>query len=636
MSSRFVTVPIALILSFAFITPAAVLIGPLPVRAQTPIGVPTGEVNPLVVVPTGVTSAKTTISAFQEILTQVNTFLTQVATYAQWVNTFILQPLAFVMSGNLLKALTAGVVKFVIGQANGNGNPQFATNVQRTLQLVSDIQALAYIKQVGLTNSPFATSIRSALNTRYLQNSSLAGFWAANQCTLSAVSPDIQQYLAGNWSKGGIAAWFALTIRPQNNPYLLYMNSQAQLANVVVNAMNARSTELNWGQGFMSWCSASTEAQKAANTANTEYKACAANCSSSSNPVGCVAQCETRYGEGGGANPGDACTTTDGSAGTIQTPGSVIKATLDKVLGSQQDKLVQMGNIGSQINQIMSSISTIVQTVNLAQNILGGGSSGGLLNSGPMVTTFAPTRDSSGNFSSGYFTVTPGQINSDAASSTSAMNQQSNDRSNTAQHQADLENAATKLAGLSVTARAQLYKASWATIGTAAGTSQTNVQALIAACTASVDDMKANQNTGYYSQAFIDAAMAQIAEAQAALSSIVTPAVNTASAAPGIADAAIAMDTQVQNELANNSPNYQADLQKLQDMPPSLVNTYQAQQDAITTNNAKADPTGSLKIVPSTQQNFSTLVDRLNLLGTNATQLISTVCNPNYCPGGCR
>ena len=132
-----------------------------------------------------------------------------------------------------MKALTSSVLSFVIGKANGTGVPQFVVDVKRSLQTVGDSQALAYLRQVGMTNSPFAGSISSALRNDYMTKTSLAGFWAANMNTLERSSPDVPAYLAGNWSQGGVKAWFALTTETQNDPFSLYQHTQAQLAAVV-------------------------------------------------------------------------------------------------------------------------------------------------------------------------------------------------------------------------------------------------------------------------------------------------------------------------------------------------------------------------------------------------------------------
>jgi hypothetical protein len=175
------------------------------------------------------TEVETTISAVENVLSGVLDITNTAANYANMINAYILQPLAFVLSGNLMKALTSSVIGFVIGKANGTGVPQFVVDIQRSMQTVADGRALAYLRQINQTNSPFSSSIRSALASNYLTKSSLAGFWAANMNTLSRSSPNVPAYLAGNWSQGGVAAWFALTTQTQNNPYTLYDNARSQL-----------------------------------------------------------------------------------------------------------------------------------------------------------------------------------------------------------------------------------------------------------------------------------------------------------------------------------------------------------------------------------------------------------------------
>jgi hypothetical protein len=652
-------VPIALVLMTAFVVPSVLFF--IPVRAHAQLGVPTVEVNPLIVAPTGTTAVKTTLSAILEGLTQVNTFLTQIATYAQWVNTFVLQPLAFILSGNLMKALTAGVLNFVIGKANGTGIPQFAVNVQKSLQTLADAKNRAFISQVGLSGSPFSSSIAGALNTNYLTRSSLAGFWRANLNTLRASAPgipataNIPAYLSGNWLAGGIGAWFALTTQPQNNPYMFYQTAQSQLESVIGSgsggATGSRLAELSWGSGFMSWCSASDDATKSANVANTALQACEANCSSSSNPVSCFTKCERDNPSAAGTNGvnvGDACTKSDGTAGTVQTPGSTIKATLDKVLGGQQDKLVMMGNIGSQINGILSAVGTIMNTVNLAQNILGGGSSGGLLNSGPQIAAYSPTRDESGNFTSGYFGATNAQINADAAAATAAAQAAAAASAATASSTGALESAKQTIGALDMTARATLYKTSWGTIGAAAGTAQTDVTSLQTFCSAAattaalalIDPTPGGfADSGYaypygtdpatVHSVFVDAARAQAVSAQDMIASFIAPILTQAANAPQVADAAIAMDAKVQSELASGSASYAADLQTLKSMSPTVNETAQAQQDSQVIGIATANPTGSLSIVPNSSTNYASVVSNLNLLSANSKTLQTTVCNPN-------
>lgn len=614
MSKNHFVASLALALSFSLLTPAAFFLAPQRTHAQ--IGVPTLEANPMVVVPTGTTALKTTISAILDALTQVNTFLTAVAGYANTINTYVLQPLAFVLSGNLMKMLTSSVINYVIGKANGTGIPQFIVDVRKSMQTVADSQALAYLKQVNLTGSPFSSSIASALRTNYLQGSSLAGMWAANMCTLSRTSQNVPAYLAGNWSQGGVAAWFALTTQTQNNPYMLYQTSQAGLANVigvgVGGVTGARTQTLSWGQGFMSWCSTNDAATQTQNAATTAYQACMANGGTGS---ACQAAFEGSGGlmTAGAINPGDPCTKSDGTSGTIQTPGSVIKSTLDKVLGGQQDQIVRMGNIGPQINQMLGSIATVVQTVKFAQSLLGGGATGGLLNAGQpggSLSTFSPSRDANGNFTGGYMGATNSSITAEAAAAAATANANASTASTNATNAGTQEAAASSVSSLGMTARAQLYQTSWSTIGSAASAAKANVLSLIDFCAI---NPTASQSS------------VTIIAANAALTNLIQPVLTQATSAPAIAAAAIAMDAKVKSEVDVATSTYAADLETLKTMSPTIAETASAQQNALSFGTPVASPVGSLNVLVSSTVS---IVSRMNLINTNATALKASACTP--------
>lgn len=618
MSKNHLVASLALVLSFSLLTPAAFFLAPQRTYAQ--VGVPTVEVNPLIVAPTGTTALKTTISAILDALTQVNTFLTAVAGYANTINTYVLQPLAFILSGNLMKMLTSSVINYVIGKANGTGIPQFVVDVRKSMQTVSDSQALAYLKQVSLTGSPFSSSIASALRSNYLQGSSLAGMWAANMCTLSRSSPNVQAYLAGNWSQGGVAAWFALTTQMQNNPYMLYQNSQAGLTRVIGTGVGgvtgARTQTLAWGQGFMSWCSKTDPTTSEQNAAATKFAACIAQ---GLPEADCIAAAGGSASGVEGINPGDPCTKSDGTTGVIQTPGSVIKATLDKVLGGQQDEIVRMGNIGPQINQMLGSIATVVQTVKFAQSLLGGGNTGGLLNAGQpggSLSTFSPGQDASGNFTGGYMGATNASVAAEAAAAAAAANAAAAAASANATSTGALEAAGGTVSALGMTARAQLYQTSWSTIGSAASAAKANVLSLIDFCTL---NPTASQSS------------VTITAANAAISNLIQPILTQAANAPAIAAAAIAMDAKVKSELGVATSTYAADLQTLQTMSPTVAETTSAQQNALTFGTAVASPTGSLNVLVSSAVS---IVSRMNLINTNATGLKTSACTPPPDYGG--
>lgn len=528
MSTRPLASALAIVLTVALLAPSAFLIAPQRAHAI-----------PVKVIGDIVGWVQQTISATKNTITAIETSLTATATIAKQVNDYVLQPIAFIKSGLLLKALTAGVIAFVIGQTNGTGSSQFVQDLQGNLQRVGDIQANAFFVQFGRnSNSPFSGAITSSLRTNYLQNTSSAGFLAANRNTLARYSPNPNAFLAGNWSQGGVGAWFALTTQTQNNPYTFYQASQSQLASVVGGATAARRAELNWGQGLLSWCGPSD------------------------NNAGDGANIDETTGAfirgGAGISPGDPCKNSDGSSGTIKTPGSTIKATLDKALGGGQDKLVQIGNIGTQLNGILGSITTIMGTINLAKDVLGGPGSGGL----------AAALDSSAF-----------QGSSPAAES------------------AVLQGAANSAERLisDVSDKIGRYKTAWEIIAAAASAASASVTSLANSCT--------------------DQANA----AQTALTTEVDPVLASSNTASTIIAAARAMIQQVQAATATIA----TDIQTLQTMPPTASDVATAEQDAQTTDQATASPSGSLMV------SGGTLVDQMGLISTNAAAL-QTACAPSF------
>lgn len=507
-----------------------------------------------------------TISAVKSVLIAANTYISSVANHAQYIYTYILLPLGFILSGRMLKSMTVSVVAFVNGQANGTGIPQYVQNVNGLMQQVGDKQASVFLSQLSRSpNSPFAASIASSLRTNYLQQTSAAGFFAANQSTLHRASPNVNAFLNGDWSKGGVRAWFALTTQPQNNPYMLYQASQNQLGTLVATAQSATTRALDWGQGFLSWCGTSDGTESFDEDGNSL----------------------------GISGPLPNCTQADGSPGSIKTPGSTIGATLNKVLGSSQDKLVQMGQLALEVNSILGNIGTVMNTADAASQILGGASSQGLF--GATATYQSNSRDFLGVSNA---TVYQNVANSPLISS-------------------DILN------------RAAQYESSWNTIATPVRAAAVNVTDLANFCTAAADAAAAMppDATGTvppYVTSFISTSRAEALSARSAFATYVSPALTRVATASTTVAAARAMVRKVQTELNSGSEGapgaYLADIQALQTMAPTTLDAANAEQDAMSFNQAVASPPGSLTV------SGGTLIDRMNLLSTNSVARKTSMC----------
>lgn len=547
---------LAVILTVALVTPSAFLAVPQKVHALA-----VTEVGPNLY--TNIkTTIESTLDVIQNTISATANVTSAAAEVAMWINVEILQPLAFIMSGNLLKLLTASVLDFVIGKINGTGAPQFVQDLNGNLQRVGDIRANAFFMQFNRNmNSPFSYAISSSLRTNYLQNTSSAGFFAANRCPFYS-SPNANGFLSGDWSKGGTSAWFAVTTQTSCNPYTLYQASQSHLASIVGSAVSARLAELNWGDGFLSWC-------------------------------GPAEMATTDEGDGTameGNAPGDFCTNADGTPGTIKTPGSTIKATLDKVLGSTQDKLVQMGAIGKEIGGILSNVATVLGTVQFASQILGGPNSGGLFGVGQTSGTNNTSRLLQYQ-SPGYLGVTPSTIYKNAAN--------------------------LPISGPEMLSRVAQYESSWSTIRSAANSASTTVASLASFCDSAAETQTDNAS-------FLSASAAQAVEARSAITTQVAPIFAQANAASAVIASARAMVQKIQSELNSSVEGagaaYSADIQALQSIPPTALDLANVMQEVQSFNMASAVPAGSLKV------SGGTIIDRMALISTNAEALKTSVC----------
>ena len=505
----------------------------------------------------------------------------------------ILMPLARLLARIVLMQITASTVNWITGK-NSTGSVMFVQNIPGNLQKVGDTSALAFFAQFGRnSNSPFSAAISSSLRTNYLQQTSMAGFWAANQCTLNRYSPNVNSFLSGNWSQGGISTWFALTTQTQNNPFTLYQASESQLSTVVGSAQSARSQELSWGQGFLSWCSVSDNLAGELSAQQAQSAALESAIAGTSSQQG--------------VNPGDSCENSDGTPGTVETPGSVIHDYTQKaVVSSGLEQLVSAQDLDSALGVVVTA---------LVGQILG---STGL---------FGASQPSS----SGPSAVS--QLQGYAASNASASG-------------SAVSMAQTKLSQLAS------YTGAWNTITASATTASTSAANLANFCTTAADTAATTllnaginqsfggttaptqQNLSTVHSTFIDAARAQAVAAQTAITTEIAPifaqalaAINALSATQTLAlkvqSEATAVTTIASSTTAGAAGALVADTQALAAAPPTATDLVNVQQNAQAFGAAQANPAGSLTV------SGGSIVDRMNLITANAATLQTTVCNPN-------
>jgi len=289
-----------------------------------------------------------------------------------------------------------------------------------------------------------------------------------------------------------------------------------------------------------------------------------------------------------GVSPGDACTNSDGTAGQIKTPGSVISASLNKVLGANQDKLVQLGNAAKDVGNIMNNLAGIWQTIQFARQVLGGSDSGGLSGLG-----------SSGSNSNSR-PIDPGIVDSNPTPPTNP-----------------LANSGTISGMLS---RITQYESAWNTIKISADTASTTVKSLMNFCTTAANTASTDPSL----TAFVAIARGQATDAQTALTSKITPLFAQYDAASTTIRTAREAVRRV--EAATGTPSYAADVLALKDIPPSATDVVTAQQNAQAGGGAHTNPSADPPLINLNVSDGS-LVDQMNLIITNATAL-RPVCTP--------
>ncbi|MFM2330828.1 MAG: hypothetical protein RLZZ26_335, partial [Candidatus Parcubacteria bacterium] len=524
-----------------------------------------------------------------------------VAEKLDWFNKWVLQPMAVILSGHMLQQMTANIIGNVtLGGKNGTGQPQFIQDLKKQQQQVSTNQGTVFFTQLYKNmngSSPYTNALVSSLRAKFLQNTSSAGFFAANKDTLNKTTGSLQNtqaFLNGNWSKGGAAAWFGLTTQNENNPYALSQAAQQNLASMVGEAQTTAQKVADWGKGFLSFCGQDTHQRNSAPATPTPGGDCTVSADCGDPGLDCdttTYKCVldelqpvvvTAHAQPGGTAVGDPCTNADGTAGVIKTPASVITGALDNALAIPADKLKNLGGgtVSTEIVSALKNVQDILTTVNLAQELLGSAQNDhGLVGSGAAVQTAASA--------DGYMGVTADQIQAAAP---------------------NLNNASAAVAATGATSRAPQYESAWGIIRSSADVASSALTDLANACPA------------------------QATAAQTAMTSEVQPVLDQADAADAKSAAAEALIQQLKNEnpdslntsgmtsaaIAAAASQYQADANTLSNMPPSDADVSSAQAQTQTTpppDGATSTPPGSLNV------SGGTIIDQMALVSTNAAAL---------------
>jgi hypothetical protein len=263
---------------------------------------------------------------------------------------FALDPLAYMAAEAVRQSLVQSMVNWA--SSGFDGSPAFVTDLQENLLIVADTVIADFRRQLTLNRSlrsPFSTRVGNAVIDNYYRTTGPLEDRA--KYTLRDFCPNDEAFLKGDFSSCGLRGWLGAWSNEANNPRGASQLLGSELSYRISEALDARRTELDQGNGFLSMRVCKT-VQVGASCTNGDP-----DC----------------YGGQGGE--GVSLTKTDPKQScSVATPGSIIHDQLDDTLGSGVAKLVSADEINELIG---SAISNLVNDV-LSKGLARGSSSGGV------------------------------------------------------------------------------------------------------------------------------------------------------------------------------------------------------------------------------------------------------------------
>ncbi len=297
---------------------------------------------------------------------------------------FVLDRLAVMVANQLLQRMTASIITWI--NSGFQGSPAFITNPKGFFLDAADQITGEFLDKEGGPLSqlctPFSFDIRLnlALNqstyttTRYsctlgrIVANSRNAIATAGQNSGVTISGDpnganIGNFINGDFSQGGWAGFIAYSTEPQNNPIGATLMAQSDLQGRISQKHAAINTDLNRGQGFMSW-------QKCTDV-TSGYTSGLYN----GGELGLTVAQEQQLRKFGNQTAVTGQTTdgtqmptsvqkkVDSKTGMVsyqdcqtQTPGSLIGGSLQRTLNIPQDKLVLVKTISDSVDAILGAL----------------------------------------------------------------------------------------------------------------------------------------------------------------------------------------------------------------------------------------------------------------------------------------
>jgi hypothetical protein len=162
---------------------------------------------------------------------------------------YLLDGIAFAVINMILQQMSRSIITWI--NSGFQGSPAFIQDLGGFLTGIADRVAGDYIwgSDLNFLCSPFQLDIRLALDIQYRQTRNFA---IQNQCTLSGVVGNMQNFINGNFLAGGWNGWFTMTQSASNNPYGAMLMASEQFSARLSNSKGQEAKLLDFGKGLLS------------------------------------------------------------------------------------------------------------------------------------------------------------------------------------------------------------------------------------------------------------------------------------------------------------------------------------------------------------------------------------------------
>ena len=162
---------------------------------------------------------------------------------------FLLDGIAFAVINMIIQQMSRSIITWI--NSGFQGSPAFIQDLDGFLTGIADRVAGDYIwgSDLNFLCSPFQLDIRLALDIQYRQTRNFA---IQNQCTLSGVVGNMQNFMNGNFLAGGWNGWLTMTQSASNNPYGAMLMASEQFSARLGNSKGQEAKLLDFGKGLLS------------------------------------------------------------------------------------------------------------------------------------------------------------------------------------------------------------------------------------------------------------------------------------------------------------------------------------------------------------------------------------------------